>query len=71
VGKFRVNAHNRNEAYCTIDGIPVDILITGLAQNRAVCTPLHACALMIWCIAKPLHKAMLVGTGYCKDRISR
>ncbi|WVZ73613.1 hypothetical protein U9M48_021899 [Paspalum notatum var. saurae] len=28
VGKFR--------AYCTIDGIPVDILITGLAQNRAV-----------------------------------
>lgn len=36
VGKFRVNAHNRNEAYCTIDGIPVDILITGLAQNRAV-----------------------------------
>ncbi|XP_062220345.1 DIS3-like exonuclease 2 [Phragmites australis] len=36
VGKLRVNAHNRNEAYCTIDGIPVDILITGLAQNRAV-----------------------------------
>ncbi|KAK3155318.1 hypothetical protein QOZ80_2BG0201700 [Eleusine coracana subsp. coracana] len=36
VGKFRVNAHNRNEAYCTIDGIPVDVLITGLAQNRAV-----------------------------------
>ncbi|OEL22690.1 DIS3-like exonuclease 2 [Dichanthelium oligosanthes] len=24
------------KAYCTIDGIPVDILITGLAQNRAV-----------------------------------
>ncbi|GJN22320.1 hypothetical protein PR202_gb09875 [Eleusine coracana subsp. coracana] len=36
VGKFRVNAHNRNEAYCTIDGIPVDVLITGLAQNRAL-----------------------------------
>ncbi|KAG2654135.1 DIS3-like exonuclease 2 isoform X1 [Panicum virgatum] len=36
VGKFRVNAHSRNEAYCTIDGIPVDILITGLAQNRSV-----------------------------------
>ncbi|RLM79345.1 DIS3-like exonuclease 2 [Panicum miliaceum] len=24
------------KAYCTIDGIPVDILVTGLAQNRAV-----------------------------------
>ncbi|KAL6633525.1 hypothetical protein ACP70R_026196 [Stipagrostis hirtigluma subsp. patula] len=36
VGKFRVNVHNRNEAYCTINGIQVDILITGLAQNRAV-----------------------------------
>lgn len=36
VGKFRVNAHNRNEAYCTIDGVSVDVLITGLAQNRAV-----------------------------------
>ncbi|KAL6912112.1 hypothetical protein ACP4OV_000917 [Aristida adscensionis] len=36
VAKFRVNAHNRNEAYCTVDRIPVDILITGLAQNRAV-----------------------------------
>lgn len=35
-GKLRVNAHNRNEAYCTIDGIPVDILITGTAQNRAI-----------------------------------
>ncbi|TVU28578.1 hypothetical protein EJB05_20100 [Eragrostis curvula] len=36
MGKFRVNAHNRNEAYCTIEGVPVDVLITGLAQNRAV-----------------------------------
>ncbi|KAL5207299.1 hypothetical protein ABZP36_031734 [Zizania latifolia] len=36
MGKFRVNAHNRNEAYCTIEGIPVDVLITGVAQNRAV-----------------------------------
>lgn len=35
-GKFRVNAHNRNEAYCTIDGIPVDVLMTGPAQNRAI-----------------------------------
>lgn len=35
-GKFRVNAHNRNEAYCTIEGIPVDVLITGPAQNRAI-----------------------------------
>uniref|UniRef100_A0A0D9VL67 DIS3-like exonuclease 2 n=1 Tax=Leersia perrieri TaxID=77586 RepID=A0A0D9VL67_9ORYZ len=46
MGKFRVNAHNRNEAsiasldsllaYCTIEGIPVDVLITGVAQNRAI-----------------------------------
>ncbi|CAM8942755.1 unnamed protein product [Rhodiola kirilowii] len=36
-GIFRVNAHNRFEAYCKIDGVPVDILINGLAaQNRAV-----------------------------------
>uniref|UniRef100_A0A0E0CRM8 DIS3-like exonuclease 2 n=1 Tax=Oryza meridionalis TaxID=40149 RepID=A0A0E0CRM8_9ORYZ len=28
VGKFR--------AYCTIEGIPVDVLITGVAQNRAI-----------------------------------
>ncbi|OUZ99330.1 Ribonuclease II/R [Macleaya cordata] len=34
---FRVNAHNPAEAYCTIDGVPIDILINGvLAQNRAV-----------------------------------
>ncbi|XP_050363087.1 DIS3-like exonuclease 2 [Argentina anserina] len=34
---FRVNAHNRNEAYCKIDGVPTDILIGGLMeQNRAV-----------------------------------
>ncbi|CAM8938818.1 unnamed protein product [Rhodiola kirilowii] len=36
-GIFRVNGHNRFEAYCKIDGVPVDILINGLAaQNRAV-----------------------------------
>ncbi|KAL5992396.1 hypothetical protein ACLOJK_013313 [Asimina triloba] len=36
-GSFRVNAHNRLEAYCTIDGVPTDILISGIAlQNRAV-----------------------------------
>ncbi|KAF8411801.1 hypothetical protein HHK36_004360 [Tetracentron sinense] len=34
---FRVNAHNRLEAYCTIDGVPTDVLISGVAaQNRAV-----------------------------------
>nr|DAD39572.1 TPA_asm: hypothetical protein HUJ06_013895 [Nelumbo nucifera] len=34
---FRVNAYNRIEAYCTIDGIPTDVLISGIAaQNRAV-----------------------------------
>ncbi|XP_010539635.1 PREDICTED: DIS3-like exonuclease 2 isoform X2 [Tarenaya hassleriana] len=34
---FRVNAHNRNEAYCKIDGVPTDILVNGIvAQNRAV-----------------------------------
>ncbi|KAJ9567030.1 hypothetical protein OSB04_002996 [Centaurea solstitialis] len=34
---FRVNAHNRVEAYCKIDGVPVDILINGIqSQNRAV-----------------------------------
>ncbi|KAG1342370.1 putative DIS3-like exonuclease 2 [Cocos nucifera] len=48
---FRVNAHNRLEkagvneyldfqmlqAYCTIDGVPVDVLINGVAaQNRAI-----------------------------------
>ncbi|KAK7275680.1 hypothetical protein RIF29_16801 [Crotalaria pallida] len=34
---FRVNAHNRLEAYCTIDGVPTDVLISGIpAQNRAV-----------------------------------
>lgn len=34
---FRVNAHNRLEAYCKIEGLPVDVLINGIAsQNRAV-----------------------------------
>lgn len=34
---FRVNAHNRLEAYCTIDGLPIDVFISGVhAQNRAV-----------------------------------
>ncbi|KAF6140645.1 hypothetical protein GIB67_013938 [Kingdonia uniflora] len=34
---FRVNAYNQLEAYCTIDGVPTDILINGVAsQNRAV-----------------------------------
>lgn len=34
---FRVNAHNRLEAYCTLDGVPTDILISGVhAQNRAI-----------------------------------
>ncbi|XP_017430485.1 DIS3-like exonuclease 2 isoform X4 [Vigna angularis] len=34
---FHVNAHNRVEAYCKIDGVPTDVLISGIpAQNRAV-----------------------------------
>ncbi|XVF36873.1 hypothetical protein REPUB_Repub19eG0096200 [Reevesia pubescens] len=34
---FRVNAHNRLEAYCKIDEVPIDILINGVSsQNRAV-----------------------------------
>ncbi|KAJ7959107.1 DIS3-like exonuclease 2 [Quillaja saponaria] len=34
---FRVNAYNRLEAYCKIDGVPTDVLISGIpAQNRAV-----------------------------------
>ncbi|CAK8537416.1 unnamed protein product [Lathyrus sativus] len=34
---FHVNAHNRLEAYCRIDGVPTDILIGGVpSQNRAV-----------------------------------
>uniref|UniRef100_A0A3N7GG35 DIS3-like exonuclease 2 n=1 Tax=Populus trichocarpa TaxID=3694 RepID=A0A3N7GG35_POPTR len=34
---FRVNAHNRLEAYCKIEGVPTDLLISGIAvQNRAV-----------------------------------
>jgi DIS3-like exonuclease 2 len=34
---FHVNAHNRLEAYCKIDGVPVDVLINGLSsQNRAI-----------------------------------
>lgn len=34
---FHVNAHNRVEAYCKIDGVSTDILIGGIpAQNRAV-----------------------------------
>lgn len=33
---FRVNAHNRLEAYCKIDGVKTDILISGSSQNRAV-----------------------------------
>ncbi|XP_030536129.1 DIS3-like exonuclease 2 isoform X2 [Rhodamnia argentea] len=34
---FHVNAHNRLEAYCKIDGVQTDILINGVAaQNRAV-----------------------------------
>ncbi|CAK7347018.1 unnamed protein product [Dovyalis caffra] len=34
---FRVNAHNRLEAYCKIEGVPTDVLISGIAaQNRAV-----------------------------------
>ncbi|KAF2291432.1 hypothetical protein GH714_024024 [Hevea brasiliensis] len=34
---FRVNAHNRLEAYCKIEGVLTDVLISGIAaQNRAV-----------------------------------
>lgn len=35
--KIRVNAHCRTEAYVSIDGVPVDVLIDGTqAQNRAI-----------------------------------
>ncbi|KAI3978531.1 hypothetical protein MKX01_015706 [Papaver californicum] len=34
---FRVNAHNPAEAYCTVSGVPIDILINGFPfQNRAL-----------------------------------
>ncbi|KAK4387312.1 DIS3-like exonuclease 2 [Sesamum angolense] len=34
---FHVNAHNRLEVYCKIDGVQTDVLISGLvAQNRAI-----------------------------------
>ncbi|XP_044479170.1 DIS3-like exonuclease 2 [Mangifera indica] len=34
---FHVNAHNQLEAYCKIDGVQTDVLISGIAaQNRAV-----------------------------------
>ncbi|GMP47028.1 hypothetical protein CsSME_00014966 [Camellia sinensis var. sinensis] len=34
---FRVNAHNRLQAYCKIDGVQLDVLISGIAaHNRAV-----------------------------------
>ncbi|KAL8167019.1 hypothetical protein V2J09_008518 [Rumex salicifolius] len=34
---FRVNAHNRLEAYCTIDGVTTDVLLSGIpVQNRAI-----------------------------------
>ncbi|XP_057522720.1 DIS3-like exonuclease 2 isoform X2 [Amaranthus tricolor] len=34
---LRINAHNRIEAYCTIEGIPIDVFINGIPrQNRAV-----------------------------------
>lgn len=34
---FHVNAHNRMEAYCKIEGLQIDVLISGMAfQNRAV-----------------------------------
>ncbi|KZV35118.1 hypothetical protein F511_20211 [Dorcoceras hygrometricum] len=33
---FRVNAHNRIEAYCKVDGVSTDVLISGVvSQNRA------------------------------------
>lgn len=35
---FRVNAHNRLEAYCKIEGVPTDLLISGIAaQNVQGC----------------------------------
>ncbi|MCL7030648.1 hypothetical protein MKW94_010513 [Papaver nudicaule] len=34
---FRVNAHNPAEAYCSVSGVPIDILINGFPfQNRAL-----------------------------------
>jgi len=35
--KFRVNAANRTEAFCSLDGLPSDLLVRGdVNQNRAV-----------------------------------
>lgn len=35
--KFRVNAANRTEAFCTLEGLPSDLLVRGdVNQNRAV-----------------------------------
>lgn len=35
--KLRVNAHFRNEAYVTIEGVSIDVLLDGVqAQNRAI-----------------------------------
>ncbi|KAL0365867.1 UNVERIFIED_CONTAM: DIS3-like exonuclease 2 [Sesamum radiatum] len=37
IALFHVNAHNRLEAYCKIDGVQTDVLISGLlSQNRAI-----------------------------------
>lgn len=43
-GTLRINPHNRSEAYVTIEGLPLDILIDGSsAQNRSVslCLEFH------------------------------
>lgn len=35
--KFRVNAANRTEGFCTLEGLPSDLLVRGdVNQNRAV-----------------------------------
>lgn len=37
--KFRLNASNRTEAFCTLEGLPSDMTIRGeVNHNRCVCS---------------------------------
>lgn len=59
---FRVNAHNRLEAYCKIDGVQTDVLINGVvAQNRAIDGDIVAIAIespSLWPRMKGSNEAM-------------
>lgn len=36
-GKLRINAANRTEAFCTLEGLPSDVLLRGdINHNRCV-----------------------------------